>query len=126
MAKKQKKYLVFLIGVAAIAVFLRVVTPFAFSEDGFITRMRVADFENQYRYRVEDISRHGGADMKYIYLCYIGFGSVYVKDDGTDEFPEVERVFPFLYRWKIDKAGNNGAYRVVLGKKKYYFTFLLN
>ena len=54
----------------------------------------------------------------------LAFREISVEGARKGDRPKVERTVPFLYHWEMDK--DNDAYKVTIGKEKYYFAWLFN
>ena len=96
-------------------------SPVAFIRKGFLTKFKV---EDQYIYELERIGRYGADEVENIYMFYPGFQEISVEGARKGDRPKVERTVPFLYHWEMDK--DNDAYKVTIGKEKYYFAWLFN
>lgn len=100
-------------------------SPVVFARDGLLTKMKVKDYGTQYD--LGSTRRHD-ADVTDIYLLYIGFEKVSVqKEEKSGEMfegydLEAKKVLPFLYKW--ERQSGVPAYRITIGKDKYYFTIL--
>lgn len=96
----------------------------AFIRKGFLTKFKVEEFEDQYIYELERIGRYGADEVETIYMFYPGVQEISVEGARKGDRPKVERIVPFLYHWEMDK--DNDAYKVTIGKEKYYFAWLFN
>lgn len=125
--KKKTSYIIIVI--CLLFIVIKGISPIAFAKDGMITRIKVDDFDKQdikdiHIYEIDRISRHNGAVMKNVYFFNLGFKKPHVESAEREEKINVERVFPFLYKWKC--TAGDGDYRVTINNKKYYFAYLWN
>ena len=124
MRIKHKRCLIAVACVIIAVIFMELFSPVAFIRKGFLTKFKVEEFEDQYIYELERIGRHGADEVENIYMFYLGFREISVEGARKGDRPKVERTVPFLYHWEMDK--DNDAYKVTIGKKKYYFAWLFN
>ncbi len=115
--KKKISYIVTVIGFLVLIIY---VTPLGFVKDGVLTRQKVDSYQTQYDLGSTNRHRY---DLENIYLFYIGFQDVKVQSEQYRKARDVEleKIGPFLYRWKWTKES---AFRVSIGENKYYFTIV--
>ena len=101
-----------------------ILSPVAFVRKGFLTKFKVEEIEDQYIYELDRIGRYGAKEVEKIYMFYPGFKEISVEGARKGDRPKVKQTVPFLYHWKMDK--DNDAYKVTIGKEKYYFAWLFN
>lgn len=114
---RKNKVLMIVCVVLGMFVMLKLVSPFAFARDRFLTKMKVSSYDHQYDLGLT--LRHD-EDIQTVYLFCLGFEPVSVECDRSQQDTRARQIFPFLYKWELCR--NESAYRVTIGDDKYYIS----
>lgn len=97
--------------------------PIVFASDGLLTKKEVESYGSQYDLGA---TRRHDSEITGVYMFYLGNEKVTVQSERMREGKPVvvDVILPFLYKWQ--RQVEDSVFRVTIGDKKYYYTFVSN